>query len=149
MTRHIVNVIGRVIGLAIVAAACVSNAARADTLDGAYRGMIVCEKIKNSKFMLQAPLDITVAGKTVTAARPIFNIPGNRVVASEIASGTLGDDGRVTLSSNWHGAASSFQGSYSGVITEKGGTLTGTQDWTMAEGKQLRACSVAVVQSRS
>jgi len=149
MARRTLKAIGLAAGMAITALTSLSNAARADALDGAYRGMIVCEKMKNSKFMLQAPVDITIAGKTVTAARPIFNISGNRVVASEIATGMLGDDGSVTLKSNWQGGGSSFQGSYSGVITEKSGTLTGTQERTTADGKQLRACSVAVAQSRS
>ena len=149
MCRGTLKAIGLVTSLAIVTLACAANVARADVRDGAYHGMIVCEKLQNTKFMLIAPLDITIAGKKVTAARPIFNLQGSRVVASEIATGIVADDGTIYFLSNWQGAGSSFQGHYKGTITEKGGTLTGTQDWTMADGKQSRACSVAVVSTRS
>ena len=134
-------------GLTFVA--LVPASAAADQLDGAYRGMIVCEKLQTSQFMLRAPLDITISGKTAIAARPIFNRLGTRVVGSEIATGTVGDDGAIKLSSNWKAGGASYQGSYGGTLTGKGGTLTGTQAWTMPEGQQSRACTAAVIQTRS
>jgi len=149
MCRGTLKAIGNLTSLAILTSIYAAGAMAADARDGAYHGMIVCERLQNSKFMLIAPLDITIAGKTVTAARPIFNLPATRVVATEIATGTIADDGTIYFLSNWHGGGSSFQGNYKGTITEKGGTLTGTQDWTTAEGKQTRACSVAVVSNRS
>jgi hypothetical protein len=133
------------IGLAFVALFSISKVAMADAFDGTYRGMIVCEKLKTSQFMLRAPLDIIVNGKTAIAARPIFNLKGTLVVGSEIATGTVADDGTIKLNSNWK-AASKFQGSYSGVLTNKAATLTGTQAWTTSEGEQqIRACTAAVV----
>jgi hypothetical protein len=81
----------------------------------------------------------------VVAARPVFNLRGTLVVASEIATGTIADDGAITFNSKWHGGGSSFAGSYSGVIAEKTGTLTGTQNWTTANGKEVRNCSAAIV----
>jgi hypothetical protein len=135
--------------VAIATLAFVSQAAMAEVRDGAYRGMIVCEKLKNSPFILRAPLDISVSGKAVIAVRPIFNIRGTRVVASEIATGTVADDGSIKFSSNWHGGGTSFEGSYSGVIGDKSGTLIGMQNWTTAAGKETRNCSAAFVQVRS
>jgi hypothetical protein len=85
--------------------------------------------------MLRAPFDIMIAGKTMVAARPIFNLKGTLVVGSEIATGTVADDGTIKLSSTWKAGGSSYQGNYGGVLTGKGGTLTGTQAWTMPEGQ--------------
>ena len=127
-----------IVGIAIVAAISMSSMASADLFDGTYRGTIVCEKLKPSQFMLRAPLDIMITGKTAIAARPIFNLKGDRVVGSEIAMGTVADDGTIKLSSNWKGG-SSFLGSYGGTIAGKGGTLTGTQVWTMPDGEQNSA----------
>ena len=137
------------VGLAIVALVSASGLAAADPLDGAYRGMIVCEKLQTSQYMLRAPFDIVISGKTAIAARPIFNLKGTLVVGSEIATGRVGDDGTIKLSSNWKAGGSSYQGSYGGVLTGKGGTLTGTQAWTMPEGQQTRTCTAAVVQTKS
>jgi len=140
----------KAIGLAFVAFFSASGmAAAADTIDGSYRGMIVCEKLQTSQFMLRAPFDIMITGKTAIAARPIFNLKGTLVVGSEIATGTVGDDGTIKLSSNWQAGGSSYQGSYGGTLSGKGGTLTGTQAWTMPEGQQTRTCTAAVIQTKS
>ena len=115
--------------------------------DGAYRGGIVCEKMNTAQFMLRAPFDLIISGGNVIAARPIFNLKGTLVVGSEIATGTVADDGTIKLSSNWKAGGSSYQGSYGGVLTEKSGTLTGTQAWTMPEGQQTRSCTAALVRA--
>jgi hypothetical protein len=115
--------------------------------DGAYRGEIVCEKLKTAQFMLRAPFDLIIAGANAIAARPVFNLKGTFVVGSEIATGTIGDDGTIKLSSNWKAGGSSYQGNYSGMLTEKSGTLTGTQAWTMPEGQQTRSCTAALVRT--
>jgi len=135
------------IGLAIVMFVPMSHPAAADGLDGAYRGMIVCEKLNTSQFMLRAPFDVIISGKSAVAARPIFNIKGTLVVGSEIATGTVADDGTIKLSSNWKSGGSSYEGSYGGVLSEKRGTLTGSQAWTMPEGQQTRACTAALVRT--
>jgi len=75
------------IGLVVVTLALSSQTALAEGRDGDYRGMMVCTKLNNSQFILRAPLDITISGKTVVAARPVFNVRGTLVVASEIATG--------------------------------------------------------------
>ena len=137
------------VGLALSALVSASGLAAADPLDGAYRGMIVCEKLQTSQFMLRAPFDIVISGKTAVAARPIFNLRGTLVIGSEIATGTVADDGTIKLVSNWKAGGSSYQGSYGGMLDGKGGTLTGTQAWTMPTGQQTRACTAAVVQTKS
>ena len=139
-----------IIGLALAAWVAAPGLAAAESHDGSYRGTIVCEKLSTSPFMLRAPLDIMIAGKTVVAARPIFNRLGTRVVGSEIATGTIGDDGKIQLVSNWKGGTASYQGNYGGTLEGKGGTLTGTQAWTMPEGQQQsRTCTGAVIQTKS
>ena len=135
------------IGLAIVIVVPMSHPAAADGLDGAYRGMIVCEKLNTTQFMLRAPFDVIITGKNAIAARPIFNLKGTLVVGSEIATGTVADDGTIKLSSNWKAGGWSYQGSYGGVLTEKSGTLTGAQAWTMPEGNQSRSCTAALVRT--
>jgi len=137
------------IAVAIVALVAASGSAVANPLDGAYRGMLVCEKLQTSQFMLRAPFDIMVNGKTAIAARPIFNLKGTLVVGSEIATGTVADDGSIKLTSTWKAGGSSYQGSYGGVLNDKGGTLTGTQAWTMPQGQQTRNCTAAVVLTKS
>ena len=139
-----------IIGLALAALLAAPGLAAAETFDGAYRGMIVCEKLHTSPFMLRAPFDIVITGKSVVAARPIFNRLGTLTVGSEIATGTIGDDGAIKLVSNWKGGNASYTGNYGGTLTGKGGTLTGTQAWTMAEGQQQsRTCTLAVIQTKS
>lgn len=137
------------IGLAIAALVSISGLAAAEPLEGAYRGMIVCEKLTTSQLMLRAPFDIIINGKTAVAARPIFNRNGTLVVGSEIATGAVGDDGSIKLTSNWKSGGASYQGSYGGTLNDKGGTLTGTQAWTMPEGQQTRNCTAAVVATKS
>jgi hypothetical protein len=137
------------IGFALVAAVFASGTARAQATDGAYRGMIVCAKLKKSKFILRAPLDITISGKTVLAARPIFNPTLARVVGSEIAIGTVSEDGSFKLSSSWSAGDVSFQGSYAGSIAGQGGTLSGSQAWTTPDGAEQRTCTAAFVQIKS
>jgi hypothetical protein len=133
--------------LAIVIFVPMSHPAAADGLDGTYRGTLVCDKLNTTPFMLRAPFDVIITGKNAIAARPVFNLKGTFVVGSEIATGTLADDGTIKLSSNWKAGGSSYQGSYSGVLTEKTGTLTGTQAWTMPEGQQTRTCTAALVRN--
>jgi hypothetical protein len=137
------------IGLALVALVSAPGLAAAESYDGAYRGTIVCEKLQTSQFMLRAPFDIIITGNTVVASRPIFNRAGTLVVGSEIATGTVGDDGAIKLASTWIGNGSTSQGNYSGTLNGKTGTLTGTQAWTMPEGQQTRSCTAAVIQSKS
>jgi len=40
-------------------------------------------------------------------------------------------------------------GAYRGTIVDKTGTLTGTQNWTTATGKETRNCTAAIVLSGS
>jgi len=80
----------------------------AGSFDVTFRGMIVCEKLQASPNMLRSPLDITVAGTTAIAARPIFNRTGTVVVGSEITTGPVGNDGRIKLIWSWKAGRSSY-----------------------------------------
>jgi len=136
------------IGTAILIVASMSCPAAAG-FDGAYRGGIVCEKLNTTQFILRTSFDIIVTGAKAIAARPIFNIKGTFVVGSEIATGAVADDGTIKLTSNWKAGGSSYQGTYTGVLVEKSGTLTGAQAWTMPEGQQSRSCTIAVVRTET
>ena len=108
-------------GAAILIFAAMSYPAAAG-FDGAYRGGIVCEKLKTAQFMLRAPFDLIITGASAVAARPIFNLKGTLVVGSEIATGTVTDErerGRALDSKS-----ASLAG-FSGVILSVNGLLAG------------------------
>jgi hypothetical protein len=118
------------------------------SLDGAYRGNLVCEHLSGSVGILRGPLDMTVNGGNVVAARPIFNRDGTRVVGTEIAIGTVGTDGALHLTSNWVAPRAGFKGTYNGTLATTGGTLTGTEEWTRSPangGNATRNCYGAYV----
>jgi hypothetical protein len=115
-------------------------------LDGAYRGTIVCEKIKAASGILRAPLDLAVRGGDVQFARPTFNLKGTRVTGSELGSGTVDADGKVHLKSSWVFGNIALQGDYSGTLSSSGGTFSGTQSWRGPDGVSgSRACHGALV----
>ena len=120
--------------------------AHAEGLEGTYRGTFVCQKMKQSPDMLRAPFDMTISGKTAVFARPVFNRNGTRVVGSELATGTVEDNGTLQAKSEWSAAGFGYQGSYSGAIKDKVGTLTGTQAWKTQGGTETRNCTVAFAQ---
>jgi hypothetical protein len=124
--------------------------AQQQSVDGAYRGSVVCEHLPGTLGILRAPLDIIVTGSTIVAARPLFNRDGSRVVGSEIATGTMNADGTLHLTSNWTAAGGGFKGTYNGTLTASGGTLTGTEAWTRSPangGNASRACYGAYVKA--
>ena len=116
-------------------------------LDGHYQGMLVCERLPNAPGTLRAPLDMMVSGSDVRFARPMFNIEGTRVTGSEMASGTLGSDGKVVFASKGENGMATFQASYSGTLTLSGGTLTGTQTFSTPGGSRTRNCHAAFVKT--
>jgi len=61
--------------------------ANAQSIEGTYRGTLVCEKMPASPDILNAPLDVSVRGNSVLFARPLFNWNGTRVVGSELGTG--------------------------------------------------------------
>ncbi|MFZ0651799.1 MAG: hypothetical protein WAZ97_13105 [Pseudolabrys sp.] len=103
--------------------------ARAQSFDGAFRGMLVCEKMPAAADMLTVPLDMTIRDNNVQFARPLFNLTGTRVVGSELGSGTIDAQGKLHLTSNWHRFGVTFESDYSGALTKIGGTFSGTQSW--------------------
>ena len=116
------------------------------SLNGQYKGTMVCALPLGEGAVLRAPLDMIVADNTVSFARPILN--GNNVVGNEIVMGTI-EEGMLTLRSSGTQGAAHYEGKYAGVITADGGTFTGTQSWTMADVTRTRPCTGAFVKSRS
>jgi hypothetical protein len=122
--------------------------AQQQSLDGAYRGSLVCEHLPGTTGILRAPLDITIANGTVVAARPIFNHDGSLVVGTEIATGAINAEGPLHLTSSWIAAGAGFKGTYNGTLAAAGGTLTGTEAWTRTPangGNASRTCFGAFV----
>jgi hypothetical protein len=123
-----------VLGFLLLISTPDAGLAQQQSIEGAYRGSIVCEHLAGTAGILRAPLDIDVSGTTVVAARPIFNRDGTRVVGSEIATGTVNADGTLRLTSSWAAAGGSFKGTYNGTLNATGGTVTGTEAWTRSPG---------------
>jgi hypothetical protein len=120
----------------------------AQTFDGNYQGTLVCEQLPYAAGPLRAPLDINISGGSVRFARPIFNLDGTRVFGSEIGGGTIDGDGKLHLVSSWMARGANAQGTYDGVISAKGGTLTGNQSWVLGGEPRGRQCFAAVVRAR-
>ncbi len=142
---------GRFLAFVLVSAATsLSATARADTLDGAYRGTIVCDKLKQAPDILRAPFDMIVTGTTAIFARPVFNRIGTLVVGTELGTGSVDENGTVTLKSAWSLGRGSYQGTYTGTIKGRTGTLAGTQAWKIPDtGEETRNCTIAFAQHAS
>jgi hypothetical protein len=136
--------------LAVAATAAVSltsASAGAQTVEGAFRGSYVCEKLPTTPDVLRVPLDMVIRSNEVQFSRPLFNLNGTRVRGSEIALGTIDADSRLHLRSRWTYLNNTADGEYTGTLTPKGGTLTGTQTWTGPAGGEpvIRSCTAALV----
>ena len=108
--------------------------ASAQSIEGTYRGTLVCEKMPASPDILEAPLDVSVRGNSVLFARPLFNWNGTRVVGSELGTGTIDAEGKMHLTSSWYNGGMTVQGDYSGALTKTGGMFSGTQAWRGGQG---------------
>jgi len=87
--RQLLKVAALVVGsLAVISA-------RAQTIEGKFRGMYVCEKLPTTRDILMAPIDLVIKGDNVNFARPLFNLDGTRVVGTEMATGTINSDGQL------------------------------------------------------
>jgi hypothetical protein len=129
----------------IVVTSMIASPVSAQSLDGPYRGMYVCEKMKISPDILRAPIDLVVSGSAVRFGRPLFNWNGTRVTGTEMAAGTI-DEGKMHLTSEWFARGFTFQGAYDGTLNPSGGTLTGTQSWHGPDGENgSRTCTAALV----
>jgi hypothetical protein len=132
--------------MAVATASVFPAHADQQSIEGRYRGMIVCEKMPATPDILHVPLDLVVRGGNVQFARPTFNLRGTRVTGSELDSGTVGVDGKLQLTSEWNFRSVDFQGEYLGTLTATGGTMTGTQTWHGPNGiAGNRHCQAALV----
>jgi hypothetical protein len=113
---------------------------------GAYHGMFICEQQPGSQDILHVPMDLAVRGNEVQFARPLFNLRGTRVMGSELGVGSLDAAGNVHVTSTWDIRGITVHGDYTGTLTLKGGTMTGTQSWRGPGGEaRSRTCQVALV----
>jgi len=134
-------------GAALVVGSLAVISAHAQTIEGKFRGMYVCEKLPTTRDILLAPIDLVIKGDNVQFARPLFNLDGTRVVGTEMAAGTINSDGQLHLTSEWSFLGNTANGDYSGSLTKTGGTMTGKQTWTGPGGTApfVRTCTVALV----
>lgn len=134
------------VGLLIIGSA-IGATGTANAVEGRFRGAYVCEKLPMTRDILRVPLDMTIRNGEAQFARPLFGLNGPPVVGSELASGSVDGDGMMHLESRWGLLGNTAAGAYLGRITESGGTLTGTQTWTGAQGGEpvVRTCTIAVV----
>jgi len=132
---------------ALLVGSLVAISARAQTIEGKFRGMYVCEKLPTTRDILLAPIDLVIKGDNVNFARPLFNLNGTRVVGTEMATGTINGDGQLHLTSEWSFLGNTANGDYSGSLTKTGGTMMGKQTWTGPGGVTpvVRTCTVALV----
>jgi hypothetical protein len=79
----------------------VAITANAQTIEGKFRGMYVCEKLPTTRDILLAPIDLVIKGDNAQFARPLFNFDGTRVVGTEMAAGTINGDGQLHVTSEW------------------------------------------------
>jgi hypothetical protein len=115
-------------------------------LPDAYRGMIVCEKASGAVDILRVPLDLAVRGNEIQFARPLFNPRGTWVLGNELGSGSVDAGGKVQMTSTWEVGSVIGRGNYSGTLTPRGGTLSGTQSWHGSEDEaRNRSCHIALV----
>lgn len=131
----------------LVVGSLVAISASAQTIEGKFRGMYVCEKLPSTRDILLAPIDLVIKGDNVQFGRPLFNLNGTRVVGTEMAAGTINGDGQLHVTSEWSFLGNTANGDYSGSLTKTGGTLTGKQTWSGPGGTTpvVRTCTVALV----
>ena len=115
-------------------------------LADAYRGMIVCEKAPGAADILRVPVDLAVRGNEIQFARPLFNPRGTWVLGNELGSGSVDTSGKVQMTSTWEVGGVIGRGNYSGALTARGGTLSGTQSWHGSQDEaRTRSCYIALV----
>jgi hypothetical protein len=133
--------------MTIALTAFLGGSVDAQALDGKFRGMYVCSKLPTTRDILRVPIDLVVHDNSVQFARPLFNLNGTRVVGTELAAGTIDDNGTVHLRSDWSFLGNTAEANYTGTISAAGGTLTGNQNWKGQDGQsQLsRPCAAAFV----
>jgi hypothetical protein len=118
----------------------------APSLDGAYRGTLVCAQLPGQPEVMRAPLDIIISNNAVQFSRPIF--VNGLAVGNEMGNGTL-EGTTVHLKSSGNSNGTRYEGSYSGELALDGGTLKGTQAWTVSTETRTRTCTAAFVKARS
>jgi len=118
----------------------------AQGFDGTWRGTLTCGKLSFTKGTQRVPLTVTVSGGSARFTRQVYNPNNTAVVGTEEGSGTVSADGAISLSSTWKSPTgrSSYTASYSGKLAKGGGSLRGTQAWTLDGKGENRSCSIVL-----
>jgi hypothetical protein len=123
-------------------------AAAAEGFDGKWTGTFSCAKLSFTKGPLKVPMDITVANGAVTYARDLLSADGSRIISTVEGTGTIGADGKVTLSETWKSADEkpryTYTASYEGSFKGNAANLRGTQVWSFDRKTENRACTIAL-----
>jgi hypothetical protein len=137
---------------AIAASCCLLHtpAAAAEGFDGKWSGTFSCAKLSFTKGPLKVAMDVTVANGVATYARDVLNADGSRIVGTAEGTGTIGADGKVTLSETWKSADErpryTYTASYEGSFKGNAANLKGTQVWSFDRKTENRACTIALKQ---
>lgn len=134
-----------------IAASCwmlQTPAATAQGFDGEWTGTISCAKLLYTKGTLRAPMVMTVAKAQATYARNVFNADGSRIVGTEEGKGTIGADGKLTLTSTWRAAGDrpryTYMASYEGTMSAASATLRGMQVWSFDGKTENCPCTITL-----
>jgi hypothetical protein len=133
-----------------IAATCWMHtlAAAAEGFDGKWTGTFSCAKLSFTKGPLKVPMDITVANGAVTYARDVLSADGSRIISTVKGTGTIGADGKITLSETWKSADErpryTFTASYAGTVSGNSANIRGTQVWSFDRKTENRACTIAL-----
>jgi hypothetical protein len=122
--------------------------AMAQGFDGKWTGTFSCVKLSFTKGPLKVPIEMTIANGAVTSTRDVLNADGSRIIGTEEATGTVGADGKITLTATWKSADEkpryTYTASYAGTIAGKSANLKGTQVWSFDRKTENRSCTIAL-----
>jgi hypothetical protein len=122
--------------------------ALAEGFDGKWSGTFSCAKLSFTKGPLKVPMDMTVASGAATYSRDVLNADGSRIVGTAEGTGTIGADGKITLSETWKSADErpryTFTASYAGTVSGNSANIRGTQVWSFDRKTENRACTITL-----
>jgi hypothetical protein len=133
-----------------VAGCCLlqAPAAMAESFDGKWTGTFSCVKLSFTKGPLKVPIDMTVANGVVTSTRDVLSADGSRIISTVEGTGTIGADGKITLSETWKSAGErpryTYTASYAGTVSGNTANIRGTQIWSFDRKTENRACTITL-----
>jgi hypothetical protein len=137
--------------LAIAAAGALllpSSSALTQTFDGKWTGTINCARLSFTKGPLNVPMEMMVSGPAAAYARDVLNVDGSRIIGTEEGTGTVGADGKVSLTATWKSADErpryTYTATYAGVLNGKSGAIKGAQVWSFDGKTENRNCTITL-----